>query len=40
MKSDNTMEFTKELCWTTTSKVFLKQNTIRSKLDFWEHPQV
>lgn len=38
MKSDNTTEFTKKLYWTMTSKVFLKQNTIHSKLDFWEYP--
>ena len=40
MKSDNTTEFTEKLRWTTTSKVFLKQNTIHSKSDFGEHPWV
>ena len=37
MKSDNTTEFTEKLHLTTTSKVFLKQNTIHRKSDFWEH---
>lgn len=38
MKSDSTTAFRKKVCWITISKVFLKQKTIHTKFDFWEHP--